>query len=220
MEPSPSRALLTTEGVILERERRAFASLPDLHVHSGQAVALVGPSGSGKSTAVLALAGVRKPLHGDVAIGSTYLWRLPSGDRDRFRGRRIGLVFQSFHLIDALTVTQNVAMAGHCAGQQPDPRRIDYLLDHLGLLSLGRRRPDQISHGEAQRVAVARAVFNKPSVILADEPTSSLDDSHAEQLTTMLRDLAVREAAALVIATHDARVRRMVHQTVAMDALP
>jgi ABC-type lipoprotein export system ATPase subunit len=219
-EPQPSPVLLWTEGVVLQRDRKPIARLPDLRAEAGQTMALIGASGAGKSTGLLALAGVRAPAAGDVAIGSTFIWRLRAGERDRLRGQKIGLVFQSFHLVDALTVEQNVALAARCIGRTPDRQRLQDLLGRLDIFAIRRQRVDRISRGQAQRVAVARAIFNRPSVILADEPTSSLDDVAAERLIKVLQGAAAAEKAALVIATHDARVLAAVDRVHAMEPLP
>lgn len=211
-------AVLTTRGLTLARGGQLVASLPDLDVAPGQSLAIVGASGSGKSTALLALAGIRAPAQGDVTIENTRLWQLPAHHRDRFRGRRIGLVFQSFHIVDAVSVAANLALAARCAGLPRDRARIAGLLERLGLGAFAERRADRISHGQAQRVAVARALVNRPAVVLADEPTSALDDTNAARLLALLRETALGEGAALIIATHDRRVIDAVDTVVTMKA--
>jgi len=212
--------VLATDGVMLTRGGQAFARLPDLAVAPGRSVAILGASGSGKSTALLALAGIRAPAAGEISVEQTLIWNLGAHQRDRFRGRRIGLVFQSFHLIDAVSVAANLALAARCAGLPRAPERAGALLQRLGLSELQDKRADRLSHGQAQRVAVARALFNKPAVVLADEPTSALDDGNAASLLALLREAALGEGAALVIATHDRRVIDAVDTTVEMKALP
>ncbi len=220
MERDPSAsAVLATHGVILARGGRVFAALPDLGLARGRSVALVGDSGSGKTTALMALAGIRPPHSGEIAVGDVRLWALPPAARDRFRGRRIGLVFQSFHLIDALSVAANLAIARRCAGLPVDHGRAARLLQTLHIAELGRLPADRISHGQAQRVAVARALINDPVVVLADEPTSALDDASAARLLALLKDTAASEGAGLVVATHDRRVIDAVDQTVEMRPL-
>jgi len=198
--------VLATEGVVLARDGRAFAALPDLAIPRGRSVAILGASGSGKTTALMALAGIRAPANGEIVVEDTALWRLSASARDLFRGRRIGLVFQSFHLIDAVSVATNLALAARCAGLPPDSGRMDQLLETLQIAELRRRRADRISHGQAQRVAIARALFNKPAVVFADEPTSALDDLSTARLLALLKEAAANEGAGLVIATHDRRV--------------
>ena len=210
--------VLAARGVVLARGGRAVAALPDLSVSAGQSVAILGASGSGKTTALMALAGIRSPAAGEIAVEQTLIWNLGAAQRDRFRGRRIGLVFQSFHLIDAVSVAANLALAARCAALPRAPERAAALLSRLGLAELASRRADRLSHGQAQRVAVARALFNKPAVVLADEPTSALDDANAKSLLTLLREAALADGAGLVIATHDRRVIDAVDTTVEMKA--
>ncbi|MEJ0025292.1 MAG: ATP-binding cassette domain-containing protein [Rhizomicrobium sp.] len=217
----PDNAVLTTAGVLLERGGKAFARLPDLGVAAGRSAAIIGPSGCGKTTALMALAAIRAPRHGTIRIEGTELWSLGRGGRDGFRGRRIGLVFQSFHLIDALSVRANIRMAAQCAGHPVhDPQRLERLMERLGLTAIQSRRADRISHGQAQRTAIARALMNRPAVILADEPTSALDDANTRALMALLVECAVSEGAALVVTTHDRRVLDAVDTVVAMEALP
>ncbi len=206
--------VLVTEGVVLMRGGRAVAALPDLKLARGRSVAILGASGSGKTTALMALAGIRAPASGAIRVEDTALWALSASARDRFRGRRIGLVFQSFHLIDAVSVAANLTLAARCAGLPPDSRRMDHLLETLQITQLRRRRADRISHGQAQRVAIARALFNKPAVVFADEPTSALDDASTVRLLALLKDTAATEGAGLIIATHDRRVIDFVDETI------
>jgi putative ABC transport system ATP-binding protein len=213
-------SVLTTRGLDLARGGRRFAALPDLDVVRGRSLAILGASGSGKTTALMALAGIRAPENGEILIEDTDPWQLSSAERDRFRGRRIGLVFQSFHLIEAVSVAANLRLAGSCAEMRPDAGRADQLLDRLGIRELGGKRADRISQGQAQRVAVARALFNRPAVVLADEPTSALDDASTGRLLGLLKETAASEGAGLVIATHDRRVIEAVDQTVELRALP
>ncbi|HUO90641.1 MAG TPA: ATP-binding cassette domain-containing protein [Rhizomicrobium sp.] len=216
-----SLAILATRGVTLARGGKTIARLPDLTVAAGQSMAIVGPSGCGKTTALMALAGIRAPQQGTITVEGTDLWTLGRGGRDGFRGRRIGLVFQSFHLIDALSVRANIWMAAQCAGYPVDDhKRLQNLMERLGLTAIQSRRADRISHGQAQRTAIARALLNRPAVILADEPTSALDDANTETLMTLLIESAVAENAGLVVTTHDRRVLDAVDTVVEMVALP
>ncbi len=218
LDPPP---LLRTREVVLARNGDAFARLPNLDLRGGQTVAVIGPSGCGKTTALMAIAGIRAPQSGAIAIEGTDPWALRRHARDRFRGRRIGLVFQSFHLVDALSVGANVWLATQCAGYpRREPHRLETLLDRLGLTSVKARRADRISHGQAQRTAIARALLNRPAVILADEPTSALDDANTEAIMALLTECAVSENAALIVATHDRRVLAAVGQVVEMERLP
>jgi putative ABC transport system ATP-binding protein len=177
---------------------------------------MVGPSGCGKTTALMALSLMHRPAAGDIMIDGVRPWTLGASARDQFRGRNIGLVFQSFHLVDALSVRGNVVLAARCARSAIDPERLDRLLARLGLTEIAEHGVDRISHGQAQRVAVARALMNRPALILADEPTSALDNRNAEAMLALLRDCAKEENAALLVTSHDERVLGAVDRTISL----
>jgi putative ABC transport system ATP-binding protein len=190
--------------------------IPDFSLEAGQALALVGPSGCGKTTALMAMSLMLRPAAGTIAVDGVEPWTFAGHARDRFRGQRIGLIFQSFHLVDALSVRSNIALAARCAGRSIELQRLELLLAQLGLAEIADRRSDRISHGQAQRVAVARALMNRPSIILADEPTSALDDHNAEALLALLKASAATEGAALLITTHDRRILDKVDRIVTL----
>ncbi|HEY0266463.1 MAG TPA: ATP-binding cassette domain-containing protein [Rhizomicrobium sp.] len=211
-----TRPRFRSAGLTLARNGKTIARVPDFALAPGETAALVGPSGSGKTTALMAFALMRAPSGGEIAIDGVDPWRLPRAARDRYRGRHVGLVFQSFHLVDALSVEQNVLLAGRCAGQPLDAGRAAALLARLGLSAVRHHRADRISHGQAQRVAVARALYNRPSVILADEPTSALDDANADAMLELLTDTAAEQGAALLVTSHDRRVLDRMDHTLAL----
>ena len=201
-----SEPSIAVSGLLLERQGRVFAAVPDFALLPGQTLALMGASGSGKTTALMALAGIQPQSAGRVVIGGVDPWDLSPGARDRFRGREIGLVFQTFHLVDALSVEANLVLAARCAGKRVDHDRIKTMLERLDLWDVRHRRPVHISHGQAQRVAMARALVNGPAVVIADEPTSALDDGNAQNLLALLLETAREARTALVVATHDRRI--------------
>ncbi|MDA8229784.1 MAG: ATP-binding cassette domain-containing protein [Magnetospirillum sp.] len=209
---------LRTRGVLLDRDGRVFARLPDVDLAPGRIVALTGTSGAGKTTALLALAGIRPPREGSIQVGDTDLWSLPPSGRDRLRGQRIGLVFQSFHLIDAVSVEENLRLAASCAGLRAEPGHLQTLLETLDIVAIRHRRADRLSQGQAQRVAVARALVNRPALVLADEPTSALDDGNARALLDLLARVVREQGAGLLIATHDRRALDAVDASLAMEA--
>ena len=168
---------------------------------------LAGASGSGKTTLLHILAALTTPTTGEVIVGGTDLGRLSDSARDRWRGRNVGLVPQRLHLVGALDVEDNLRLAQYLAGVTEDRRRIHGLLESVGLAELARRYPRELSQGQAQRVAVARAVVNRPALLLADEPTANLDDAHAAAALELLRTQALATGATLIVASHDARVR-------------
>ena len=165
-----------------------------------------GPSGCGKTTLLHLVAGLLRPDAGAVSVAGQVLSALSGGALDRFRGRHVGIVFQHLHLIAALTVRQNLALARTLAGLAPAPERIDRLLEELGLAARANARAHALSRGEAQRAALARALVNGPEVVLADEPTSSLDDDNAARAAALLREQAEANDAVLVVASHDRRI--------------
>jgi len=180
---------------------------PDVDVPQGGALLLQGRSGSGKSTWLALVAGLLTPSGGELIVAGQEVQALAGGQRDRWRGRTIGFLPQRLHLSDALNVQRNLAVAFFAAGLPEDRRAIQDALDALGVGELGHRHPQQLSGGQAQRVALARAILLRPKMLLADEPTASLDDAAAQNALELLRGCAARAGATLVVATHDARAR-------------
>lgn len=180
---------------------------PEIVCRQKQQLLITGPSGSGKTTLLHLLAGLRLPQSGQVLVQDKNLSQMPAGKRDRFRGKMIGLVFQQMHFVQALTVLENIILQQYMAGQSQDKGRATALLDRLGLAAKKDQKINRLSMGEQQRVAIARAVVNKPAVLLADEPTSSLDDANCEQVFNLLQELSKAENAALVVVTHDHRLK-------------
>lgn len=196
--------------------RLAFA---DVTVAQGGRLLLRGASGSGKSTWLALAAGLLTPAAGDLVVANQALDQLAPPARDAWRARCIGFLPQRLHLSDALTVADNLALAYFAAGQAVDRDAIQRTLAALGLRDVAARRPSQLSGGQAQRVALARALLRRPLVILADEPTASLDDGAAAQALALLQDSSRDCGATLVIATHDARVMQALPQAQVL-ALP
>ncbi|MEM9999205.1 MAG: ATP-binding cassette domain-containing protein, partial [Bacteroidota bacterium] len=150
--------------------------------------------------------GLLKPDRGTVSVAGQDLYELSEGQRDVFRGKHIGIVFQQLHLVSALSVLQNLLLAPSMAGLSPDRARARTLLDALGIADKAKAYPDELSQGQRQRVALARALMNQPGLLIADEPTSALDDGNAEAVADLLLDTANREGVTLLVATHDARI--------------
>jgi len=182
-------------------------AIDDWSAAQGERRLVLGPSGSGKTTLLHLLAGVLRPQGGIVKVADCELGTLSSAALDRFRGQNIGLVLQRLHLMSSLSVEKNLLLAQYCAGLAQDRSHIEQLLSDLGIADRAHAYPHQLSHGQAQRVAVARAVLNRPKLILADEPTSNLDDENCQQALQLLLDQADRCGATLLIATHDSRLK-------------
>jgi ABC-type lipoprotein export system ATPase subunit len=201
------------------RGDKPVARLGMLRVEAGQAALLVGPSGVGKSTLLLALAGLAHTVSGSVRIGRADVLALRGAALDRFRGLHIGFVFQDIHLLPGLSTLDNLLLAPFAAGAPQDRARARGLLEALGVGDKADRPAERLSRGEAQRAAIARAMLLKPKLILADEPTASLDDAAAQVVADLLLDAADQTGAALVIATHDGRIKARIRNQVAVEAI-
>jgi putative ABC transport system ATP-binding protein len=186
---------------------RTVLQLEELSLQAGETGAVLGPSGSGKTTLLHLIAGLLRPTQGTVAICGQRLDALGATACDRFRGRHLGIVFQRLHLLPALSVLDNLLLAQRLARVAHDAKAAQSLLDALDIGALAGSRPASLSQGQAQRVAIARALVHKPSLLLADEPTSSLDDDNAARAIDLLRTQARAVNAALLVVTHDQRIR-------------
>jgi putative ABC transport system ATP-binding protein len=177
----------------------------DWQIGSGEAVALMGPSGCGKTTLLNTLGGVDHPTGGDILVGEQKLTALSERDLEKYRLHKVGFVFQFFNLIPTLTAVENLELPMLIAGIDPAERRerIDGLLRMVGLGAKGRKRPEELSGGEQQRVAVALALSNDPSLILADEPTGNLDSGNTETITGLFLSLAEKYGKTVIMASHD-----------------
>jgi putative ABC transport system ATP-binding protein len=191
----------------------------DVEVAQGGLLLLRGASGSGKSTWLALAAGLLAPGGGDITVAGQSLKTLGGRAGDAWRAQTIGFLPQKLHLSAALTVHGNLTMAQWAAGHPDDEARIAEALAALDVQALAQRKPAQLSGGQAQRVALARAVLLKPRVILADEPTASLDDEAAAASLDLLRATARQQGATLVIATHDARVAEFFRDEKGLKAL-
>jgi putative ABC transport system ATP-binding protein len=210
-------ALLDVIDLTAWRERRAVGVLPRLRLRASEAVLLLGPSGSGKTSLMLAMAGLA-PATGQMWLGGRDVMGLTPKARAAFRGTRIGSIFQDLHLVAGLTVLDNLLLAPFAIGEVQDRERALDLLSQMGLAHKARQRAETLSRGEAQRVAIARAMLLRPSLILADEPTASLDDANCEVVAELLLRAAAQASAALVIATHDHRLKARTPYHIRLDA--
>jgi putative ABC transport system ATP-binding protein len=176
----------------------------DLTIGKGEAVGIIGASGSGKSTLLMIMAGLERPDKGEVEVDGVKLGALNEDALARFRGQRIGIVFQSFHLIPTMTALENVAAPLELAGAGDAAERARAELEQVGLGDRLSHYPAQLSGGEQQRVALARALAPRPSLLIADEPTGNLDETTGRAIIDMMFDLPARRGATLALVTHDA----------------
>ncbi|MCI3919076.1 ABC transporter ATP-binding protein [Paenibacillus sp. TRM 82003] len=180
-------------------------------------MSLTGPSGSGKSTLLHIIAGIVRPTSGEVEMLGRKVTSLNERQADAFRASHIGYVFQSFHLLPGYSALENVRIGMQFAGAVPKSeraRRAAALLERVGLSKRMHNRPHQLSNGEQQRVAIARALANRPSLVLADEPTASLDAEHGAKVIELLFDICDENRAALLLCTHDADIAAMTSRSV------
>jgi putative ABC transport system ATP-binding protein len=191
----------------------------DLKVEAGKLVLLFGPSGSGKTTLLTLMAGLVAPSAGTVAIGGRRLDALSLVELQRLRARNIGVVFQAFNLIDALTALENVALVLRFAGtgRRDSLAAAQTILAGIGIGNLGAQLTSQLSQGEKQRVAIARAIANRPVLLLADEPTASLDSGNGLEIIKILHRYARDSQAAVVVSTHDQRLAAFADQIVRLS---
>jgi putative ABC transport system ATP-binding protein len=186
-----------------------------LTIGKGEAVGVVGPSGSGKSTLLMIMAGLERPDSGQVEIDGVRLGAMNEDALARFRGQRIGIVFQSFHLIPTMTALENVAAPLELAGAYDATARATAELEQMGLGNRLSHYPAQLSGGEQQRVALARALCPRPSLLIADEPTGNLDETTGNTIVDLIFNLPARRGATLALVTHDAalaaRCDRVIH---------
>jgi len=178
----------------------------DYVIPSGRFVAIVGPSGSGKSTLLGLLAGLDAPSTGSIAIDGVDITGLDEDALAALRGQKIGFVFQFFHLVPSLTAIENVQVPMEIAGRSDARARAQALLDEVGLHDRGHHYPSQLSGGEQQRIAIARALANDPPLILADEPTGNLDSSNGRHILDLLLQVRRSRGVTLVLVTHDPSV--------------
>lgn len=188
----------------------------DLAVPAGQFLAVTGPSGSGKSTLLGLIAGLDAPSGGRVLIDGTDITTLDEDRLARLRGQKVGFVFQFFHLVPSLTAFENVMVPMEIAGRGDAPGRAATLLSEVGLTGRGHHYPSQLSGGEQQRIAIARALANDPLILLADEPTGNLDTANGQLIMHLLREVNERRGTTLVLATHDAGLAGMARQRLAL----
>jgi ABC-type lipoprotein export system ATPase subunit len=190
----------------------------DLEIKRGERVALMGPSGSGKSTLLNCICGIDPLDRGTIKVGEHDLSTLSNQELEKLRRQSIGYVFQSFHLLPTLTAFENIEFAAQLVGMENSERikRVEELMDFVGLAHRKEHFPDALSGGERQRVALARALIHQPSLVLADEPTGSLDTEAGSQVLELLSSLSEKQGVAILLVTHDRASTRICDRVISM----
>lgn len=208
IENEPSTPLIEVAALSHRYGDREVLQIDQWAVSPAEKHLLLGPSGSGKTTLISILTGILQPTSGQVSVLRQELTGLAPKVVDGMRAKTFGLVFQDHHLVSSLSLEDNLSLALHFAGLPNNIAWMHQLLELLNISHLRHNKPSSLSRGEAQRAAIARAAICKPPLIIADEPTSALDDSNTERVITLFTDLVNEWGAALIVASHDSRLKR------------
>ena len=206
--------MLETKNLKFKYDDDSELSFPNINT-SKENLLILGASGVGKTTFLHLLSGLLHPLEGEIDLIGTPISKLTMSEMDRFRGKNIGIVFQKPHFINSLTVKENLQLAQYIS-KKIDKTRISSLLESLGIEDKANKKTLNLSQGEKQRVAIALAIVNSPKLILADEPTSSLDDLNCDKVNNLLKDQAAKYKAKLIIITHDYRLKKHFKNTLSL----
>lgn len=187
-------------------------TLPSFQLRTGEACAVTGPSGSGKSTLFHCLAGILTPTQEEITIDGVKLGQLSDQERAKWRAQNLGYVFQEAKLLPFLTIEENIKLSASLAGRNVDSQEVEKRLSQVGLSGYGSRRPEQLSGGERQRAAFVRAMIRRPKLLLADEPTASLDAANSQRLLELLLVYQNESGCMLLCASHDQTVQNRFHK--------
>ncbi|MDA7730837.1 ATP-binding cassette domain-containing protein [Flavobacteriaceae bacterium] len=199
--------MILTKEVEFNYDNQIFFKFQDIDLKSNENLLIIGNSGVGKTTLMHLLAGLLKSNSGSIKLFDQELSQLSSHQLDRFRKKNIGIVFQRPHFVNSLTVKENLQLAQYIANKK-DNNRIDSILKNLNIFDKSNKKTNQLSQGEKQRASIALAIVNSPKLILADEPTSSLDDANCSKVIELLKKQATDFGAQLIVITHDSRVKK------------
>ena len=199
--------MIKTESLKFSYDGKKYFDFPDINLDSGENLLIIGNSGIGKTTLLHLLAGILKPESGSISVSGIDISKFSDTELDKFRGDNIGIVFQKPHFISSLTINENLKLAQYLSHSKTsgDAKKI---LESLNIKDKYQQKPNQLSEGEKQRASIALALINSPSLILADEPTSSLDDFNCDNVIKLLKKQAKDHKAQLIVITHDARLKK------------
>jgi len=199
--------MIKTESLKFSYDGKKYFDFPDINLGSGENLLIIGNSGIGKTTLLHLLAGILKPKSGSINVSGIDISKFSDTEIDKFRGDNIGIVFQKPHFISSLTINENLKLAQYLSPSKTsgDAKKI---LESLNIKDKYHQKPNQLSEGEKQRASIALALINSPSFILADEPTSSLDDFNCNNVIKLLKKQAKDHKAQLIVITHDARLKK------------
>jgi len=199
--------MISTKGLNFKYNEQASFSFPDISLGKDENLLIIGSSGIGKTTLLHLLAGLLESNSGSINLYGQDISKLTQHQIDKFRGQNIGIVFQKPHFVNSLTVKENLQLAQYL-GNKKDQNRIIDILSSLDILNKENKRPKKLSQGEKQRASIAMAIVNSPKLILADEPTSSLDDENCDRVIKLLKKQASEFKAQLIVITHDNRLKK------------
>jgi len=199
--------MLKTENLSFKYENGNSFLFPDINTQDGGITLVLGKSGIGKSTLLHLLAGLMPPHTGNIWVNQEDISQMKGSNLDQYRGKNIGIIFQQNHFISSLSVLENLLLAQSLAGNEVNSKKCLNTLKQLNIEEKANKKTNQLSQGERQRAAIARALVNSPSLILADEPTSALDDENCEIVIDLLSHIAKQNNSALVVVTHDGRLK-------------
>ena len=199
--------MIKTRDIKFDYNNQVFFEFPDIEIKTKENLLIIGNSGIGKTTLLHLLAGLLESKSGSIELLGKEISNLNSYQLDTFRGENIGIVFQRSHFVNSLTVKENLELAQFIANKK-DNNRINTILKSLGILDISDKKTNQLSQGEKQRASIALAIINSPKLILADEPTSSLDDENCDRVIKLLKKQASEFNAQLIVITHDNRLKK------------
>lgn len=199
--------MITSKDLSFSYSSHKRFSFPDILCNDGEALLILGQSGRGKTTLLHILALLLAPESGDIIIDGHSIRNLSPKQTATVRANKIGIIYQRAHFVSSLTVLDNLLLSNYLAGRSQDRSKATYLADQLGFREHLSKKTHELSQGEQQRVSIARALMNSPAVILADEPTSNLDDENCQKVVNLLKAQSAQIGASLIVVTHDQRLK-------------